>query len=1189
MGSHTLYDHPRSEFHCFTSKKQKMKKTLLLNSTFAAAFFLFSMQASSAANRETNLADAEVAGINTDTHLPNLIRLHPGKEIQSAHFNDWAVRALNTSAGFSFQQYQTETDALGMTHTRYKEYYQGIPVDGAVLIAHSKNGLISTINGEFIQEATAATQAALNEKQALQKALNKIHAAKYKWENPAAEQALRGSSGNPTGSYYPKGEFVLVHEKGQPYSAASWHLAYKFNIYAEEPLYRSNVFVDANSGKILDEQNLICTVDASGTAQTKYSGTQTITSDFYGTNQYRLRETGRGLGVETYNLNNSLTYSNKDFLNLSATWSSTGNDQAATDAHFGAERTYDFYKQTFNRNSIDNKGYKLISYVHYNTNYANAYWDGQEMTYGDGSAAQGFTIMTALDVCGHEITHGLTSNTAALGNGEAGALNEGFSDIFGTTIEHFARPTQWDWLIGEDITTNGKGLRNMSNPKQLNQPDTYLGTNWDPNGEVHNNDGPCIYWYYLLCQGKSGTNDIGSAYNVTGIGMSDASKIAFRALTVYFTSGTNYAAARSLSIQASTDLFGSCSAQTIACTNAWFAVGVGPQYSPIAVAPAFTSNQTTSCSLPLNIQFSNGSANSTTYMWDFGDGSTSTSINPTHTYSSAGSFDVKLVAQGCGTTKDSVTHTAYITINSPTAPTTTGNSRCGSGQVVLNASGTGTINWYANTKADTILGTGTTFNTPVVASTTTFYAATSVAQTPVTGGPADSTIGTGGYLNSQHAIVFTANDGLTIQSVDVYANGAGARTIELQDAGGNTLKSVTVNLTATPGKQTIALNFHVPAGIGYQLASTGTITNLFRNNAGAVFPYSVGGILSITGTDLGAAKPAYYYYFYNWVIQKDPCISATVPTVATVTPSAGTMSVNSTAICAGAPSTLTVTGGSAYSWSTGANTASIVVTPTTTTTYTVNGTVSGCTGSVAAIGTVTVHKAPPVIIVPAALQVCAGSTALATASGAATYSWSNGSSATTTTIPAVAGNIQLMGTDSNGCSATVTASITVNANPIVTFALANDTVCVNNPGIALTGNPAGGTFFGKGVTGSNFNPTAAGLGLDTLTYNYVSIATGCGNTKAIVVKVDACTGIAAYSLPSVVVYPNPANDYILLKNYTNTIQVKMYDANGKLVLEAQQKGAEEFKVNIAHLAPGLYQLSILNNGQPTQERVLIER
>ena len=120
------------------------------------------------------------------------------------------------------------------------------------------------------------------------------------------------------------------------------------------------------------------------------------------------------------------------------------------------------------RNSIDGSGYVLNSYVSFDNNYSNAFWDGQRMTYGDGSGNS--SPYTALDIAGHEITHGLTTNTANLVyQDESGALNESFSDIFGISIEFVAKPAVANWELGEDL---GFVIRNMQNPNAEGDPDT---------------------------------------------------------------------------------------------------------------------------------------------------------------------------------------------------------------------------------------------------------------------------------------------------------------------------------------------------------------------------------------------------------------------------------------------------------------------------------------------------------------------------------------------------------------------------------------------------------------------------------------------------------------------------------------------------------------------------------------------
>lgn len=469
-----------------------------------------------------------------------------------------------------------ESDNAGMKHYRYQQYYNGIPVENAVLVAHIKLGKISSQNGKWIKDypQDLPATAAISVSRALDLAKKEIGARMYKWEIPGEEALLKKN--NPSASYLPKGELVYYSGE-QDVVPSALRLAWKFDIYAQEPISRQLVFVDAQSGKILGKRELIHETNAPGTAVTAYSGTQNIMADYTGA-AYRLRETGRGNGINTYNLQKGTSYAAAvDFTDADNNWNNVNanQDEYATDAHWGAEMTYDYFFTKFNRNSIDNAGYALNSYIHYGTAYFNAFWDGYKMTYGDGDAAHGNKPLTSLDVCGHEITHGLTTNTSNLVYSyESGALNEGFSDIFGTAIEAFARPSNNDWLLGGDFYT----IRSMSNPNAYNQPDTYLGTNWytgtGDNGGVHINSGVLNYWFYLLTMGGSGTNDHGVVYNVTGIGMDKAAAIAYRLNTFYLISTSEFFDARILGIQAAEDLYGIGSNEAIQTANAWTAVGL---------------------------------------------------------------------------------------------------------------------------------------------------------------------------------------------------------------------------------------------------------------------------------------------------------------------------------------------------------------------------------------------------------------------------------------------------------------------------------------------------------------------------------------------------------------------------------------------------------------------------------------
>lgn len=278
----------------------------------------------------------------------------------------------------------------------------------------------------------------------------------------------------------------------------------------------------------------------------------------------------------------------------------TATADPALDAHWGMEQTYDFFSTKFNRDSYDGNGATIKNFVHFDNAMENAFWDPnlQALVFGDGAST--FSPLTSIDVAGHEFSHAVITNTADLVyQGEPGALNESFADIFGVAIEAFAKPNSTGlWEIGDEITITAPGyLRSMSNPNSglSQQPDTYGGTHWvDPtntsfdNGGVHINSGVQNYWYYLLSVGGSGTNDLGNTFSVTGIGIDDATAIAYRNLTVYLTQSSDFADAVTGSIQAAQDLFGVGSAQVIAVQNAWYAVGLGSS-SPTAFCGGITT------------------------------------------------------------------------------------------------------------------------------------------------------------------------------------------------------------------------------------------------------------------------------------------------------------------------------------------------------------------------------------------------------------------------------------------------------------------------------------------------------------------------------------------------------------------------------------------------------------------------
>jgi Zn-dependent metalloprotease len=531
----------------------------------------------------------------------------------------------------------SEKDDLGYTHERYTQYYRGIKIENSDVRVHYLNDMFVSANGEYIDVPDIDVSVILSKEDAIQKAKKHIGAKEYMWEDEKENNWLKNITNDKTASFYPNAEIVIC-KNSIDFQDTTFHVAYKIDIYAKEPLRHDYVYVDSKTGNILAVIPIL--INVNGTAQTRYSGTRTIATQQNG-NVYRLRDYGRGGGIETYNLNRSTSISNAvDFTDNDNNWTAaeyhnTNKDDAALDAHWGAMMTFDYFKNIHGRNSYNNNNGVLKNYVHYNSNYDNAGWNGtyNYMIYGDGYTQ--FDALTALDVIAHEIGHGVCQYSAGLiYQGESGAINESFSDIWGACVENWATTNKQIWLIGEDISLQDAALRSMDNPKRFGDPDTYGGTNWinpssgHDNGGVHINSGVMNYWFYLLSVGGSGTNDLGNSYSIAGISIDKAAKIAYRAESVYMTASTNFAAARTHTIQAATDLYGACSPEVVSTTNAWRAVGVGNLFTgtttTIANVTYVSSATITACNLIVyNVKVQNGAklildaVNETTVNRDF--------------------------------------------------------------------------------------------------------------------------------------------------------------------------------------------------------------------------------------------------------------------------------------------------------------------------------------------------------------------------------------------------------------------------------------------------------------------------------------------------------------------------------------------------------------------------------------------
>jgi Zn-dependent metalloprotease len=469
-------------------------------------------------------------------------------------------------------------DELGYTHEQYQQYYNGQPVVGATYAIQIKDRNIKSLNGEFGDIKNVDIRPNLLENEIAQ-----IAQVIYRRNNSIDDSQLKTQSHG------------LVWCRDITNKESDYQLAYKINIYsAQNPIESYYYYIDATKGKLLMTERINCYVNSPTNAFTMYSGAKDIVTDSYitsGITKYRIRELRQNVNIGTFSADYFYVTSppvTSEFIDNDNNWTLAehGFDQYAIDAHWGAEKIFDYWKTIHNRNSIDNLGLVIKSNVHFGASYNNAAWLGppnNSVVYGDGDGIK-YTSLTSLDVCAHEFGHGITQfvNGLQLTTAESGALNEGFSDIWGAVIENWAAPNsppKNKWLCGEEIYLQFPFYtRNMSNPNLTPspnaQPDTYLGTNWNSGGNSHINSGVLSYWFYLLTEGGCGTNDVNNNYFVRGIGIDRAAKIAYETEKL-LASNANYNSCRTQSLLAAQTVYGNNSIEYYSVANAWYAVGVG--------------------------------------------------------------------------------------------------------------------------------------------------------------------------------------------------------------------------------------------------------------------------------------------------------------------------------------------------------------------------------------------------------------------------------------------------------------------------------------------------------------------------------------------------------------------------------------------------------------------------------------
>ncbi|WP_445257521.1 M4 family metallopeptidase [Nocardioides aurantiacus] len=484
--------------------------------------------------------------------------------------------ATRYAASQQLRAVDTVVDADGTSHVRFERSYRGLPVVGGDLVVHQGpaggwRGANQTLDDALAIGVTPTVGKAAAGAKAL---------APSRVTRAIAGEELEGST-------------LVVDARG-----AAPRLAWRVmsgGTQADQTPSRLATYVDARTGQVIRAEQEIVNIDGSG--RTLYSGTVPLSVTRSGSS-YQLKNAGIRGGTYTTDMKNKQdSYicqvtgsgcSNGTLVTSSTTTFGNGTNadraSAAADAQYGSNETWDYFAQVHGRNGIFGNGAGSLNRVHYGRNYVNAFWDGTKMTYGDGDGTS-FGPLVSLDVAGHEMSHGVTENTANLTySGESGGLNEATSDIFGTLVEFYAANASdpADYYIGEEFDlAKGVGFRRMDDPSS----DGSSLNCWSPtagSADVHYSSGIGNHFFYLLAEG-SGAKIIGGKQHasttcdgssVAGIGRDAAGKIWFRALSVYMTSGTTYAGARTATLNAARDLYGESSTQFTTVAAAWSAVNV---------------------------------------------------------------------------------------------------------------------------------------------------------------------------------------------------------------------------------------------------------------------------------------------------------------------------------------------------------------------------------------------------------------------------------------------------------------------------------------------------------------------------------------------------------------------------------------------------------------------------------------
>lgn len=458
-------------------------------------------------------------------------------------------------------------------HEYFDQYYKEMRVDGAGYIFHYENGEMYYANGNYVKVGDINIIPSIITEEAIGSFLKYKAIEKDKVSSVITDLFIK--------------ELVEVHNGD---TTATAHLVYSVYLDSDHPNNDEVGYIEAHTGLVVGTTSRLR--DLVGSFDTRYSGIrQANTAPVAG--GHRLFDNTRGAPIHTKNLQNNTTVIGNavELIDIDNNWTAAehagNNDDMGLDVHWALQEIYDYFIAEHGINSFDDDGEPIRAFIRYGNNQPsrdNAFWNQTLDVLLFGQGEDTFDPLASLDVVAHEYGHGIADFQVGWGNTfDQVAFEEGLSDIWAAIIEYEINPNQV-WRAGEQVAKNYPYIRNFEDPEDPNartrMADTYQNSIYNNATFVHERGGIFSHWFYLLVNGGSGTNDNNDHYSISGVGMDRGADLIVEAVfNGYQTGTTTYPAIRTSMITAAEAIFCENSPTVKAVTDAWYAVGVGPEYS----------------------------------------------------------------------------------------------------------------------------------------------------------------------------------------------------------------------------------------------------------------------------------------------------------------------------------------------------------------------------------------------------------------------------------------------------------------------------------------------------------------------------------------------------------------------------------------------------------------------------------